>query len=225
MDRTALSIEADTRWMCGDRFERKILIDRGEGKEYFIYNLVYSELNSMPTKLVILGLLRDRDLHGYEIKHIIEDHMGDWTNIAFGSIYFALGKLTEEGFIRKAGVEKPTGRPARSVYTITERGRDEFSRLLKELWSTQRQQYFDLDIALFFVKALPREETEGYLSGRIHDTEKIIDHVTGHKKEQIANPYVPPIAEALFDHSLHHLNAELTWLKEVLRKFESGEWI
>jgi len=51
----------------------------------------------MSTRLVILGLLRERPLYGYEIKHVIEDHMGDWTSIAFGSIYFALGKLTEIG--------------------------------------------------------------------------------------------------------------------------------
>jgi DNA-binding PadR family transcriptional regulator len=29
------------------------------------------------TRLVILGLLRDRAAIGYELKHIIEEHMGD----------------------------------------------------------------------------------------------------------------------------------------------------
>ncbi len=50
----------------------------------------------MSTRLVILGFLRERSLHGYEIKQLIEDRMGDWTSIAFGSIYFALSKLAEE---------------------------------------------------------------------------------------------------------------------------------
>jgi DNA-binding PadR family transcriptional regulator len=44
---------------------------------------------------------RNRPLHGYELKHIVEQHMGDWTNIAFGSIFFALGKLAEEGYIEQ----------------------------------------------------------------------------------------------------------------------------
>jgi Fe2+ or Zn2+ uptake regulation protein len=55
----------------------------------------------MSVKLVILGLLRERPLYGYEIKQIIEEHMGDWTSIAFGSIYFALDKLAKEGFVEK----------------------------------------------------------------------------------------------------------------------------
>ena len=63
----------------------------------------------MSTRLVILGLLRDRPLYGYEIKHIIEEHMGDWTSIAFGSIYFALNKLAEEDFIEKTGTTQEGG--------------------------------------------------------------------------------------------------------------------
>ena len=41
----------------------------------------------MSTRLVMLGLLRERPLYGYELKHIIEDHMGDWTNIALSLIH------------------------------------------------------------------------------------------------------------------------------------------
>ena len=67
----------------------------------------------MSTRLVILASLRDQPLHGYEIKQIIEEHMGDWTNIAFGSIYFALGKLAEEGMIEKIATEKEGNRPSR----------------------------------------------------------------------------------------------------------------
>ena len=59
----------------------------------------------MSVRLVLLGLLLDGPKYGYELKHIIEDHMGDWTSIAFGSIYFALDKLSKEEFIEKVGVE------------------------------------------------------------------------------------------------------------------------
>lgn len=51
-------------------------------------------------------LLRRRPLYGYEIKQIIEEHMSDWTSIAVGSIYFAIDKLAEEGFIEKTSVEQ-----------------------------------------------------------------------------------------------------------------------
>ena len=86
----------------------------------------------MSVRLVLLGLLRDQPMHGYEIKQTIEDRMGDWTSIAFGSIYHALAKLTDEGMIEKAGVEQEGNRPSRTIYQITESGQAEFTRLLRE---------------------------------------------------------------------------------------------
>ena len=86
----------------------------------------------MTVRLVILGLLRERPLYGYEIKQIIEEHMSDWTSIAFGSIYFALDKLEEENFVEKVEVKQAGKRPSRSVYQITKSGRKEFLRLLRE---------------------------------------------------------------------------------------------
>ena len=178
----------------------------------------------MSTRLVILGLLRKRPLYGYEIKHIIEDHMGDWTSIAFGSIYFALGKLAEEGFIEKIATEQEGNRPSRSIYQVTDAGSQEFKRLLRQLWSEMERQYFAFDIALFFAGTLPIDEIKGYLRGRIAQLEATFEHVNAHRAEQLANEHVPRLAAAIFDHSLAHLRAELDWTRGLLDKVERGEY-
>ena len=178
----------------------------------------------MSTRLVILGFLRERPLYGYEIKHIIEEHMGDWTNIAFGSIYFALKKLTEEGFVEKAGTEQEGARPSRTVYQITEAGREEFTRLLQELWRNLERHYFATDIGLFFMEALPVEEVKGHLQGRVAGLEGIIQHLDAHQEEQMAQEEVPQLAAAIFDHSRVHFEAELAWTRDLLEKVEQGEY-
>jgi DNA-binding PadR family transcriptional regulator len=179
----------------------------------------------MSTRLVILGVLRERPLHGYEIKHIIEEHMGDWTNIAFGSIYFALKKLSEEGFVEKAGVEQEGGRPSRTIYQITEAGRAEFLRLLREVWGEAERHYYAIDIGLAFAGALPREEVKGYLKERIAQLEAIVRHVDEHRTEQMAQPEVPAVAAAVFDHGLAHFRAELDWTRDLLVKVEEGAYL
>ncbi len=176
----------------------------------------------MSTRLVILGLLRERPLYGYEIKHIIEDHMGDWTNIAFGSIYFALRKLSEEGFVEKIATEQEGGRPSRSVYQITETGRAEFARLLREVWSEVERHYFTFDIGLFFSTALPVEERVEHLRDRVRQLEEIIQHVRAHMAEQLADVHVPRLARAVFEHSLVHFQAELDWTSGLLEAAEQG---
>jgi DNA-binding PadR family transcriptional regulator len=179
----------------------------------------------MSTRLVILGLLRDKPLYGYELKHIIEEHMGDWTNIAFGSIYFALGKLADEGFIEKVATEQEGKRPSRSVYQITAAGREEFLRLLRQVWREMERHYYTLDIGLAFMEALPVEEVKGYLRDRVSQLEGIIQHVTAHRAEVLADAYVSRVVSAVFDHSLAHFGAELAWTRDMLDKVERGAYL
>jgi len=176
----------------------------------------------MATRLVILGLLREQPLHGYEIKQIIEEHMGDWTNIAFGSIYYALGKLEEEGFVERVATEQEGNRPSRNIYQITEHGQVEFLRLLRDLWRVPQRRYFDFDIALFFIEALPREEMLSYLRGRVAGLEATLTHLDAHQANQDAQPEVPLIADAIFEHSRCHIEAELAWTQDLLSKVEQG---
>jgi DNA-binding PadR family transcriptional regulator len=176
----------------------------------------------MSTRLVILGFLRERPLYGYEIKHIIEEAMGDWTSIAFGSIYFALDKLAKEGFIEKTATEQEGNRPSRSVYQITEAGQAEFTRLLRKVWGEIERHYFTIDIGLTYMKDLPLEEVKAYLRERIAQLEKTIQYVNEHRVEQLARDQVPRIADAVFDHSIVHFQAELEWTKDLLNKVEQG---
>ncbi len=169
----------------------------------------------MSTKLVILGLLQDRDLHGYEIKSIVEEHMGDWTSIAFGSIYFALGKLSDQGFVREIEVARSGNRPSRTIYGITDAGRGEFQKLLEQLWRSPERTYFAFDIALFFLSDLASGRAAQLLEERIHTTESALKHLEEHMREHLADERVPETAKAIFEHSLTHLRAEAGWLTEL----------
>lgn len=176
----------------------------------------------MTVRLVILALLRDKPLYGYEIKQIIEEHMSDWTSIAFGSIYFALNKLSEEGFIEKIQVEQQGKRPSREVYQITEAGREEFKRLLREVWKDLERQYYSIDVGLAFSDALPPEEIRGYMQERVRQLEYILHYLDGHEADELSRENMPPMAKAVFDHSRVHYQAELAWTKDLLNQFEKG---
>jgi DNA-binding PadR family transcriptional regulator len=178
----------------------------------------------MSTRLVILGLLREKPLYGYEIKQIIEERMDDWTSIAFGSIYFALGKLEEERFIEKVATEQEGSRPSRSIYQITEDGRFEFLRLLRQVWSEVERHHFTFDIGLFFTEVLPIEEMKDYLRGRVAQLEAIVQYVTIHRADQLAHEDMPNSVAVIFDHSLAHFQAELDWTRDLMNKVERGEY-
>jgi DNA-binding PadR family transcriptional regulator len=127
--------------------------------------------------LAILGLLEERDLHGYEIRKLLREHLGLLANVSFGSIYPALTRLEKAGAVvaTDASVASPpatvnpappTGSlsgelavlrsrrhtPARArrgkkVYRITDEGRRLFAELLAEGGAATDDRSFSLRLA------------------------------------------------------------------------------
>jgi DNA-binding PadR family transcriptional regulator len=44
-------------------------------------------------ELAILGLLKESDLHGYELKKRLSEALGPFSTVSFGSLYPALARL------------------------------------------------------------------------------------------------------------------------------------
>ena len=57
--------------------------------------------------MAILGLLEERDLHGYEIRRQLREHLGLLANVSFGSIYPALTRLEKSGAVVANGTDTP----------------------------------------------------------------------------------------------------------------------
>ncbi|HNY16886.1 MAG TPA: PadR family transcriptional regulator [Treponemataceae bacterium] len=170
----------------------------------------------MSVKTVILGILQRGPLHGYDLKRIIGQEMGDWTDIAFGSIYFALDGLAKDGFVTGETMESAERRPSRIVYTITESGRAEYLRLLREIWQSDAREHSPLDIGIAFLHDLPRDEVKGYLAARVVGMEKGLKYLRAHEAETMAQPEVPSESRFIFSHARFRMEAEISWAREVL---------
>ena len=55
-------------------------------------------------ELAILGLLKEQDMHGYELKKRLTDALGPFSSVSFGSLYPALGRLETAGAVRAVEV-------------------------------------------------------------------------------------------------------------------------
>ena len=169
----------------------------------------------MSTKMVLLGLLRERPLYGYEIKQLLKERMQDSDRIAFGSIYFALNNLEKQGLIKQVAIEKSGNRPSRSVYQITAEGEKEFFKLLKEVLSRPESFLFAMDLGMSFLHLLPKEEVAECIHFKMLKIDEGIEEIkqtqteTGFKALSAAN--------AVPLHQLYHLEAEKKWLSQLLK--------
>ena len=85
-------------------------------------------------RILILGILNDsKPRHGYEVKQVLESwNVEKWANVGYGSIYFGLKKMAEEGLLEI--VENQDNKQEKTVYKITPSGTDTFLALLRKQW-------------------------------------------------------------------------------------------
>jgi PadR family transcriptional regulator PadR len=81
-------------------------------------------------ELCVLALLIRRDFYGYELVHQISENI----DIAEGTIYPLLRRLTQEGYFTTYLQESAEG-PPRKYYSLTTKGR-EYATALKNEWIT-----------------------------------------------------------------------------------------
>ena len=78
-------------------------------------------------EILILALIEERGLHGYEIARQIDDRSGGTLRFTLASLYATLYRLEDRGWIRGRWVEK-AGQRRRCHYRITEAGRRSWPR-------------------------------------------------------------------------------------------------
>lgn len=83
--------------------------------------MVRSQLLKGTTDLLILSVLSDEELYGYQIAQRIRERSGDGLAPSEGTLYPALHRLEQRGALRAAWGAGEAG-PRRRYYSLTEAG-------------------------------------------------------------------------------------------------------
>src|SRR5438552_13109615 len=82
-------------------------------------------------ELAILGLLKERSMHGYQLSKRLADTLGAFWKVSYGSLYPTLRRLEREGAVEPVFSREEVGR-RKNVYRITAKGESLFAELLEE---------------------------------------------------------------------------------------------
>jgi DNA-binding PadR family transcriptional regulator len=73
--------------------------------------------------LVLLSLLAERPMHGYQANLELERReIRDWAGISRPQVYYSLEKLSRAGMIRASESDEPAAGPERSTFETTAKG-------------------------------------------------------------------------------------------------------
>jgi len=91
--------------------------------------------------LVLLSLLAERPMHGYQANLELERReIRDWAEISRPQIYYSLEKLARAGLTRALETDEPAAGPERSTFETTEKGREVLADALEQAgWTTKRE--------------------------------------------------------------------------------------
>jgi transcriptional regulator len=92
-----------------------------------------SDLLQGTLDLLILRTIAREPLHGWGIAKRIQALSGDVLSVGQGSLYPALHRLEQQGWIEADWKDSDLGRPAK-VYSLTRQGKKQLAREL-ETWS------------------------------------------------------------------------------------------
>jgi len=162
----------------------------------------------MERKLLLLGLLRQNEMYGYQINEVIDAQIGSSIRLTKPTAYRILHRMAEDGWVTFRE-EKEGNRPTRRVYEITPEGETQFQEYLKQCLGNYQPSENISAISLAFIDALPPDESITLLEKRQAAIENTLQ--SRFESEGSQSKY-----EIIVENQILHLSAELEWLKDVI---------
>lgn len=162
----------------------------------------------MSHKFLILGLLTEEPMTGYDIKKRVRLALSAVTNASYGTLYPTLHKLLGEGAVEVHEVPQK-GRPAKKLYRITAKGQRELQSWLK-LPAAADQVRREFLLKLYLAKNLPKQDLLELVANRRDETEALLralhqEKAQAHDTQQIW----------VADYALSLCKAEMDWLENL----------
>ncbi|WUI03779.1 PadR family transcriptional regulator [Spirillospora sp. NBC_00431] len=170
--------------------------------------------------LAVLSTVSAKPMHPYEMASLMrargKDHDMD---IKWGSLYTVVGNLEKHGYLAVEGSAREGARPERTVYRITDEGRDELADWVRELIAVPERERPRFVAGLSVLGALGPDETARLLAERLATLER---EIARDRAALAAETEVPRLflIETEFDLAIRAAEAE--WVRGFLAEIEDG---
>ncbi|MFN2586626.1 MAG: PadR family transcriptional regulator [Actinomycetota bacterium] len=186
-------------------------------------------------ELPVLGLLKEKSMHGYELRKQLGAMLGPFWQVSWGSLYPTLRRLTKAGAIEKLAEPAPRSRrgtrggsakPAtlspgrrKTVYRITPEGERMFTAMLEETAAAVDAEHFTLKLA-FFRYLQPETRLALLERRRAYLQEKLAQFKTNLRdyRERIDSYTL-----SLQNHGMAATESDIAWIDELIREERSLE--
>jgi DNA-binding PadR family transcriptional regulator len=162
-------------------------------------------------ELAILGLLKERSMHGYQLSKRLTDTLGGFWRVSYGSLYPSLKRLEKQGAVEQVFDQQEVGR-RKNVYRITETGEGLFRDLLEEAGSDATGEDNRFRVRLAFFKYLAPESRIRLLERRRAFLEERLDTIAASLAATSGDTYTV----SLMQHGRETTEQDIAWLNGLI---------
>jgi DNA-binding PadR family transcriptional regulator len=172
--------------------------------------------------LLVLWQLYQQPMHIYRMQKLFEAEGKDRiVNVrSRASLYQTIERLQRLGLVEVAETIRQEGYPDRTMYAITDAGRDAAQAWLREMLSETGGEYPEFIVALSMLFGLPVDEARAQLELR---ADRIADQLADSRHALEA---IPPELPRLFvleeEYRAAMLDTELSWLRGLIDDLQAG---
>jgi DNA-binding PadR family transcriptional regulator len=167
--------------------------------------------------LVVLTLLAERPMHGYELNAELERRdVRDWAGISRPQVYYSINKLADLGLLQAVESSTPATGPDRRIYRPTSLGQRALADTLERPdWATQRPPPPFLTWLAMAWQARP-----GVLEQMLRTRREFVTAELARERQTLAairvepgGPHTAPLLMVEF--AIRQFELELDWLEKV----------
>jgi DNA-binding PadR family transcriptional regulator len=165
-------------------------------------------------ELAILGLLKERAMHGYQLKKRLADTLGSFWQVSYGSLYPALKRLLADEAVEMVFPKEDVGR-RKNVYRITKKGEEMFAELLERVGVPEAAEDNGFSVRLAFFRYLKPERRirllerrRSFLEGR---GSTLKDSLREYRER------IDGYTLSLMKHELDATESDIRWLDDLIK--------
>jgi DNA-binding PadR family transcriptional regulator len=182
-----------------------------------------SALRSSPLALTVLALLHYKPLHPYGIQRLVKDWGKEQVvNVRQrASLYRTIERLNGDGLIAVRETGRDQQYPERTVYEVTDAGREIARAWLEEMLSAPKQEFPEFPAALSNLLLLTPEEMGDVLQRRADALAEQLDGLEAAMAAE-AERGLPRITRLETEYLRAVTAAELEWVRTVVEDLRAG---
>jgi DNA-binding PadR family transcriptional regulator len=165
--------------------------------------------------LLVLSLLLERPMHGYEISQAIKtSEIEVWFEISMPAIYYSLNKLRRGGMIAEARSRGNVGE--KTIYHVTELGREQFFTSAEALLDSPEPIRTEYDLGIFVLNRIPQARALELLQKRIAFLQKWSADLEQKRKDA----KIQPLQQAILNHAIATARLDIDWLTDITKQLQ-----